>query len=102
MDIDYRLAFDLAPIGLVLSRNRAIVDCNQRLCDMFGAQREQLRKGVTDSSLAHYDRVMRQRKSAIAEARESKCQACFVMVRPQTWQELKTNEQVRKTYLGEG
>ena len=42
MDIDYRLAFDLAPIGLVLSRNRAIVDCNQRLCDMFGAQREQL------------------------------------------------------------
>lgn len=42
MDIDYRLAFDLAPIGLVLSRNRTIVDCNQRLCEMFGATREQL------------------------------------------------------------
>ena len=42
MEIDYRLAFDLAPIGLVLSRNRAIVDCNQRLCEMFGATREQL------------------------------------------------------------
>ena len=42
MDIDYRLAFDFAPVGLVLSRNRAIVDCNQRLCEMFGAQREQL------------------------------------------------------------
>jgi len=41
-DIDYRLAFDLAPIGLVLSRNRAMVDCNQRLCEMFGATREQL------------------------------------------------------------
>jgi hypothetical protein len=30
-DIDYRLAFDLAPIGMVLSRNRAIIDCNQRV-----------------------------------------------------------------------
>uniref|UniRef100_UPI002638C329 PAS domain-containing protein n=1 Tax=uncultured Limnohabitans sp. TaxID=768543 RepID=UPI002638C329 len=41
-DIDYRLAFDLAPIGLVLSRNRAIIDCNQRVCEMFGVGREQL------------------------------------------------------------
>ena len=42
MDIDYRLAFDLAPLGLVLSRNRTMVDCNQRVCEMFGATREQL------------------------------------------------------------
>jgi PAS domain S-box-containing protein len=42
MDIDYRLAFEQAPVGLVLSRNRTMVDCNQRVCDMFGAQREQL------------------------------------------------------------
>ncbi len=42
MDIDYRLAFDMAPVGLALSRNRAIVDCNQRLCEMFGADRNQL------------------------------------------------------------
>ena len=41
-DIDYRLAFDLAPVGMVLSRNRTMVDCNQRVCDMFGATREQL------------------------------------------------------------
>jgi PAS domain S-box-containing protein len=42
MDVDYRLAFNLAPVGLCLSRNRAIVDCNQQLCEMFGASREQL------------------------------------------------------------
>jgi PAS domain S-box-containing protein len=41
-EIDYRLAFDLAPIGMVLSRNRTMVDCNQRLCEMFGATREDL------------------------------------------------------------
>jgi PAS domain S-box-containing protein len=40
--VDYRLAFDLAPIGLALSRQRTMVDCNQALCDMFGASRDQL------------------------------------------------------------
>ena len=42
MEVDYRVAFDLAPVGLVLSRNRSIVDCNQQLCDMFGAARTEL------------------------------------------------------------
>ena len=42
MDVDYQLAFNLAPVGLVLSRNRAIVDCNERLCEMFGTAREHL------------------------------------------------------------
>ena len=41
-DTDYRLAFDLAPVGLVLSRHRAMVDCNQAVCDMFGVTRDQL------------------------------------------------------------
>ncbi len=40
--IDYRLAFDLAPVGLALSRQRIMVDCNQALCEMFGAARDQL------------------------------------------------------------
>ena len=40
--IDYRLAFELAPVGLALSRNRTMVDCNRRLCEMFGASRELL------------------------------------------------------------
>ena len=42
MDVDYRVAFNLAPVGLVLSRNRSIMDCNQQLCDMFGADRKVL------------------------------------------------------------
>ena len=40
--IDYRLAFDLAPVGIALSRNRTMLDCNRRLCEMFGASRELL------------------------------------------------------------
>ena len=42
MEVDYRLAFDLAPVGLVLSRNRTMVDCNRHVCEMFGASREVL------------------------------------------------------------
>ena len=57
-------------------------------------KRIQLRAGLDESTLQHYDRVMRQRKSAIAEAREQKCLACFVMLRPQIWQEIKGNEHI--------
>ena len=41
-ELDYRTAFDLAPIGLVLSRHRLMVDCNRHVLAMFGAGREQL------------------------------------------------------------
>lgn len=42
MDVDYRLAFELAPVGLCVSRNRVIMDCNAQLCAMFGWTREAL------------------------------------------------------------
>ena len=40
--MDHALAFELAPVGLVLSRHRVMVDCNQALCEMFGAHKSQL------------------------------------------------------------
>jgi PAS domain S-box-containing protein len=42
MPIDYRLAFEMAPVGMVVSRNRDMIDCNDHLCTMFGASRELL------------------------------------------------------------
>ena len=47
MDIDYRLAFEAAPVGLVISRNRTMIDCNRQVCEMFEASREVL-IGQTD------------------------------------------------------
>jgi predicted nucleic acid-binding Zn-ribbon protein len=67
---------------------------DEKLMTGLKEKRAELRSGVNDSALAHYDRVMRQRKSATSEARGQKCLACFVMVRPQTWQEIRTNEQI--------
>ena len=59
-NINYQIAFEMAPVGLVLSRNRSIVDCNQHLCDMFGASREQLVGQsflVLYPSAAEYERI---------------------------------------------
>lgn len=42
MRLDYRAAFELAPIGLVLSRRRMIVDCNHELAAMFLRMRDEL------------------------------------------------------------
>jgi PAS domain S-box-containing protein len=58
--IDYQAAFDFAPIGLALSRERVMVDCNQALCEMFGASREVLvgqSFAVLYPSLQEYERT---------------------------------------------
>ncbi|HEY2256553.1 MAG TPA: LuxR C-terminal-related transcriptional regulator [Variovorax sp.] len=58
--IDYRLAFEFAPVGMVLSRQRIIVDCNARLCEMFGATRGALLGQsfrVLYPSVAEFERI---------------------------------------------
>ncbi|MBK1613196.1 helix-turn-helix transcriptional regulator [Rubrivivax gelatinosus] len=40
--LDYRSAFELAPIGLVISRERRMLDCNAEMLAIFGAVREQI------------------------------------------------------------
>jgi PAS domain S-box-containing protein len=41
-DPDYRTAFEQAPVGLVISRQRVIVDCNEVLAQMFHSTRDAL------------------------------------------------------------
>ena len=58
--IDYRLAFEHAPVGMVLSRDRTMVDCNARLCEKFGAPREALvgqSFRVLYPSVAEFERI---------------------------------------------
>lgn len=42
LTLDYRTAFEQAPVGLVLSRHRLMIDCNRELLAMFGARRDQI------------------------------------------------------------
>ncbi len=50
LTLDHATAFELAPIGLVLSRQRLIVDCNHALVAMFGTTQKAL-KGHSFSTL---------------------------------------------------
>ena len=44
-DPDFRTAFEQAPIGLVISRDRLMVACNQELLAMFRAEHDSLLAG---------------------------------------------------------
>jgi len=58
------------------------------------AERGTLRSAVSGDLLELYDRVLKARKTAMAEAREQRCTACYVLMRPQKWNELKAATEV--------
>ena len=57
------------------------------------AQRDQVRAGVNEDLLRHYERVSKFRGSGIAEVLEHKCMGCQVMLRPQTYNDVRTGQQ---------
>jgi uncharacterized protein len=57
------------------------------------AKREQMRAGVNEDLLRHYERVAKFRGSGIAEVLDHKCMGCQVMLRPQTYNDVRTGQQ---------
>src|SRR5579863_4991049 len=57
------------------------------------AKRDQMRAGVDEDLLRHYERVAKFRGSGISEVRDHKCMACQVMLRPQTYNDVRTGQQ---------
>src|SRR5579863_2322922 len=74
------------------ARKRTAVD--EKLLADERAKREQMRAGVNADLLRHYERVSKFRGSGISEVREHKCMACQVMLRPQTYNEIRSGQQV--------
>ena len=58
------------------------------------AKRDQMRIGVGEDLLRHYERVSKFRGSGISEVRDHKCMACQVMLRPQTYNDVRTGQQM--------
>jgi len=74
------------------ARQRTAVD--EAALAEFTDQRNQLRAGVKEETLHHYDRVLKLRGSALSEVHDNQqCGACSVMLRPQVFQEVMTNQQ---------
>jgi predicted nucleic acid-binding Zn-ribbon protein len=57
------------------------------------AKRDQMRAGVSEDLLRHYERVSKFRGSGISEVKDHKCMACQVMLRPQTYNDVRTGQQ---------
>jgi len=76
------------------------VDARQRTTEdekelaEWNAKREKARAGVDADLLRQYDRVAKHRGSGLSEARDHKCLACQVMLRPQTYNEVRAGAQV--------
>ncbi|HVH85253.1 MAG TPA: C4-type zinc ribbon domain-containing protein [Terriglobales bacterium] len=73
---------------------RALTAKDEARLKELQAERTTLRTGVTGDLLDLYDRVLKARKTALAEAREQRCTACFVLLRPQKWNEIKAGGEI--------
>src|SRR5215475_1597755 len=74
------------------ARQRTAED--EKLLTEWRAKRDQLRTGVNEDLLRHYERVSKFRGSGISEVRDHKCMACQVMLRPQTYNEVRAGTSV--------
>jgi predicted nucleic acid-binding Zn-ribbon protein len=73
------------------ARSRTEVD--EKEMAVWNSKRNTLRAAITPDVLRHYDRVLKLRGSAMAEAVDHMCSACSVKLRPQLYNEVRTNEQ---------
>jgi uncharacterized protein len=75
----------------VEARQRTAED--EKQLAQWRGKRDQMRAGVNEDLLRHYERVAKFRGSGISEVRDHKCMACQVMLRPQTYNEVRTGQQ---------
>lgn len=60
----------------------------------WNAKRDTARAGVDADLLRQYDRVAKHRGTGLSEAKDHKCLACQVMLRPQTYNEVRASTHV--------
>ena len=73
---------------------RAITARDEAELKEWNAKRDALRSAISEDVLRQYERVARLRGAGVAEARDHKCMACQVMLRPQVYIEVLSNEKI--------
>ncbi|MBI1741215.1 MAG: hypothetical protein HY233_02905 [Acidobacteriales bacterium] len=73
---------------------RKITAEDQKKLAEWNAKRDGLRQVISADLLRHYERVMKFRGTGLAEVRDHKCVGCQVMLRPQTYNEVRNGEQL--------
>src|SRR6266566_5612451 len=72
---------------------RELTAKDEKLLTEWRAKRDQLRAGIDADLLRHYERVSKFRGTGISEVLDHKCMGCQVMLRPQTYNEVRTGQQ---------
>jgi len=72
------------------ARQRTAED--EKLLSEWRAKRDQLLGGIREDLLRQYERVSKFRGSGISEVRDQKCMACQVMLRPQTYNDVRSGQ----------
>lgn len=67
---------------------------DEKLLGEWNAKRDAARAGVNADLLRQYDRVSRYRGTGLSEVRDHKCMACQVMLRPQTYNEVRAGNTI--------
>jgi uncharacterized protein len=67
---------------------------DQKKLAEWNAKRNGLRQGISEDVLRQYERVAKFRGSGLAEVRDQKCMGCQVMLRPQTYNDVRNGERV--------
>ncbi len=72
------------------ARDRTVEDQKQ-LAD-WAVKREAIRAAINPDLIRHYERVMKFRGTGIAEVRDQKCLGCQTLLRPQTYNEVRSGK----------
>jgi predicted nucleic acid-binding Zn-ribbon protein len=67
---------------------------DEKLLAEWNAKRAGLLSGVDPDLLRHYERVAKFRGTGLSEVRNQKCSACQMMLRPQTYNEVRSGDKV--------
>ncbi|GAC1659635.1 MAG: hypothetical protein NVS9B15_22590 [Acidobacteriaceae bacterium] len=76
-----------------------LTELDKRELAKFQAQRTEMRNAISAEAegerwLMHYDRVAKGRGTAVALASDSRCTACHVSIRPQTWNQILNGQEI--------
>src|SRR5450755_886298 len=89
-----RLKAETAEIEKEKEEAREVTEEDQKKLVEWNAKRDALRHGIAEDVLRQYERVAKFRGSGLAEVRDQKCMGCQVMLRPQTYNEVRKGEKV--------
>jgi predicted nucleic acid-binding Zn-ribbon protein len=89
-----KLKAETAEIDREKEEARNVTALDEKELAQWNSKRDAARAGVKEDLLRHYDRVLKFRGSGIAEVRDQRCMGCQVLLRPQTYNDVRSGQTV--------